>query len=94
MIKKNFIYNKVKSAWAGYYEYNTYDENGIIGAHPYYDNVYFATGFSGHGIQQAPAVGRAMSELLAFGRYKTINLNRLSFERFITLEPMREQNIW
>lgn len=40
---------KVKSAWAGYYEYNTFDENGIIGAHPYYNNLYIATGFSGHG---------------------------------------------
>lgn len=40
---------KVKSAWAGFYEYNTYDENGIIGPHPYYNNLFIATGFSGHG---------------------------------------------
>lgn len=40
---------KVKSAWAGFYEYNTFDENGIIGPHPYYNNLYIATGFSGHG---------------------------------------------
>ncbi|XP_021929325.1 FAD-dependent oxidoreductase domain-containing protein 1-like isoform X3 [Zootermopsis nevadensis] len=39
---------KVKSAWSGYYEYNTYDENGIVGPHPYYTNLYIATGFSGH----------------------------------------------
>lgn len=40
---------KVKNAWAGYYDFNTFDENGIIGAHPYYNNLYIATGFSGHG---------------------------------------------
>lgn len=40
---------KVKSGWAGYYEYNTFDENGIVGPHPYYHNLYIASGFSGHG---------------------------------------------
>ena len=40
---------KVQSAWAGYYEYNTFDENGIIGLHPAYHNLYIASGFSGHG---------------------------------------------
>ena len=41
---------KVQSSWAGYYEYNMFDENGIIGSHPYYQNTYIATGFSGHGM--------------------------------------------
>jgi FAD-dependent oxidoreductase domain-containing protein 1 len=40
---------KVKSGWAGHYEYNTFDENGIVGPHPYYHNLYIASGFSGHG---------------------------------------------
>ena len=85
---------QVKSSWAGYYEYNTFDENGIIGYHPYHDNIMFATGFSGHGIQKAPAVGRAVSELLQYSAYQTIDLSRLSFQRFITEEPMMEINIW
>jgi len=84
---------KVKSAWAGYYEMNTFDENGIVGPHPYYNNLFFATGFSGHGIQQAPAVGRAMSELIIEGTYKTIDLTRLGFDRIIVNQPMYEVNI-
>ncbi|CAL7950252.1 unnamed protein product [Xylocopa violacea] len=47
---------KLKSSWAGFYEYNIFDQNGIIGPHPRYKNLMFATGFSGHGIQHAPAV--------------------------------------
>ncbi|XP_023246545.1 FAD-dependent oxidoreductase domain-containing protein 1 [Copidosoma floridanum] len=85
---------KVKSAWAGFYEYNTFDENGVIGYHPYHSNILFATGFSGHGIQKAPAVGRAVSELIKYSQYKTIDLSRLGFDRFITEQPLREVNIW
>jgi glycine/D-amino acid oxidase-like deaminating enzyme len=48
---------KVVNSWAGYYEYNTFDQNGIVGRHPEIDSIVFATGFSGHGIQQSPAVG-------------------------------------
>jgi len=40
---------KVRNAWAGFYEYNTFDENGIIGPHPYHQNIFIASGFSGHG---------------------------------------------
>lgn len=84
---------KVKNAWSGYYEYNTFDENGIIGPHPYYNNLYIATGFSGHGIQQTPAVGRAIAELIIDGEFKTIDLTRLCFDRIIVDEPMYEVNI-
>lgn len=83
----------MKGSWAGFYEYNTFDENGIVGLHPYYNNLYIATGFSGHGIQQAPAVGRGITELIMDGQYKTINLVRLGFDRIITVEPMYEENI-
>ncbi|XP_046746070.1 FAD-dependent oxidoreductase domain-containing protein 1 [Diprion similis] len=90
---KAFENLKVQSSWAGFYEYNKFDENGIIGMHPYYHNLYLATGFSGHGIQHAPAVGRAISELIIDGRFETIDLTRLGFDRLITLEPMLEANI-
>lgn len=84
----------MKSSWAGYYEYNTFDENGIIGQHPYHKNLYIATGFSGHGIQKAPAVGRAISELIFHNRFTSIDLSKLSFDRFLKSEPMREVNIF
>ncbi|CAD1472893.1 unnamed protein product, partial [Heterotrigona itama] len=81
---------KLKSSWAGYYEYNTFDQNGIIGVHPYYQNLIFATGFSGHGIQQSPAVGRAISELIMDGEFKTLDLSNLNFKRIIYSKPVRE----
>ncbi|XP_076269391.1 FAD-dependent oxidoreductase domain-containing protein 1 homolog [Rhynchophorus ferrugineus] len=84
---------KVNSAWSGFYDYNTFDENGIIGSHPYYSNIFLATGFSGHGIQQAPAVGRAIAELILKGRFQTIDLTRLGFNRLLLQEPMNEIQI-
>ncbi|XP_029037499.2 FAD-dependent oxidoreductase domain-containing protein 1 isoform X1 [Osmia bicornis bicornis] len=84
---------KLKSSWAGYYDYNTFDQNGIIGRHPFYENLFFATGFSGHGIQQSPAVGRAVSELIIDGNFQTIDLSNFGFERFIKGKLMHEVNI-
>ncbi|KAF0307923.1 FAD-dependent oxidoreductase domain-containing protein 1 [Amphibalanus amphitrite] len=84
---------KVKSAWAGYYDYNTLDQNAIIGPHPHHHNLFMATGFSGHGIQQAPAVGRAITEHILDGEYRTIDLTRMGFERVLANQPLYEQNI-
>lgn len=53
----------------------------------------FATGFSGHGIQQAPAIGRAVMEYIIEGKYLTVDLSRFRFERVITNQPIFEQNI-
>lgn len=84
---------KVKSAWAGFYDYNTLDQNGLVGRHPYYSNVYFATGFSGHGIQMAPGVGRAIMELILDNKYVTIDLDRFGLDRIITQQPLKEAAI-
>lgn len=81
---------KVKTAWAGFYDYNTLDQNGCVGRHPSYNNVYFATGFSGHGIQMAPGVGRAIMELILDGKYVSIDLQRFGLERFIYDQPIKE----
>ncbi|MCJ8742213.1 hypothetical protein PDJAM_G00079470 [Pangasius djambal] len=84
---------KVTGAWAGFYDYNTFDQNGIVGLHPLVNNMYFATGFSGHGLQQAPAVGRAVAELILDGGFKTIDLSAFDVKRILCQEPMLERNI-
>lgn len=84
---------KMKSAWAGFYDYNSLDQNGLVGRHPYYNNVYFATGFSGHGIQMAPGVGRAIMELILDGDYISINLERFGLDRLIHGLPLLEKAV-
>ncbi|XP_068457377.1 FAD-dependent oxidoreductase domain-containing protein 1 isoform X2 [Clinocottus analis] len=84
---------KVTSSWAGFYDYNTFDQNGIIGMHPLINNMYFATGFSGHGLQHSPAVGRSVAELILDGNFTTLNLSGLGFQRVLAREPMLERNI-
>ena len=84
---------KVVRSWAGYYEYNTFDQNGIVGRHPEHESLIFATGFSGHGIQQSPAVGRAVAELIVHGSYRTLDLLPFSYERISARRPIRELNV-
>ncbi|XP_062894772.1 FAD-dependent oxidoreductase domain-containing protein 1 isoform X1 [Mobula hypostoma] len=84
---------KLKTAWAGYYDYNTFDQNAVIGIHPLVTNMFFATGFSGHGLQQSPAVGRAMAELILDGRFKTLDLGVFDFIRFYRGTKVLEKNI-
>ena len=84
---------RVESAWAGYYEMNLFDHNAIIGLHPSCDNAYFANGFSGHGLQQSPAAGRAIAELVLTGRYQTLDVSPLGWERLLRNEPLLEKCI-
>ncbi len=84
---------KVTNAWAGFYDANTFDHNAVIGAHPDVPNFYFANGFSGHGLQQAPAAGRAVAELIVHGAFQTIDLKRLGYERIVRNEPLAEKNV-
>lgn len=80
-------------SWAGHYAYNPIDQNAILGPHPEIRNSIFANGFSGHGLQQAPAVGRAISEWITFGAYKTLDLSKFSFSRFARNELIKEINV-
>jgi glycine/D-amino acid oxidase-like deaminating enzyme len=74
---------RVERAWAGYYEFNTVDHNGLVGQiGP--DNFYLATGFSGHGLMHSAGVGRGVAELLTHGGYRSIDLSPLSPRRLET----------
>ena len=84
---------KVQAAWAGFYEYNTLDQNAIIDFHPHVPNFILCNGFSGHGLQQAPGTGRAVAELLTAGQFETLDLSCFGFGRVLRGEPIFEQNI-
>ncbi len=84
---------RVTASWAGYYEMNTFDHNGLVGSLPGVSNAYTACGFSGHGLQQAPAVGRALAERIATGAYHTLDLAPLRVERVADNLPVHEANV-
>lgn len=84
---------RVERAWAGYYEMNLFDANAVIGAHPAAPNLWFANGFSGHGMQQAPAAGRGVAELILRGRFETLDLAPFGLQRLIENRPMVESII-
>lgn len=84
---------KVTRFWAGHYDMNVLDHNVIVGPHPDLENFHFANGFSGHGLQQAPAIGRGLAERIVFGRYVTLDLAPLGFERIAAGRPFIERAV-
>jgi FAD-dependent oxidoreductase domain-containing protein 1 len=84
---------KLERAWAGYYEMNLFDHNGIVGFHPQIANLLLLNGFSGHGIQQAPVVSRGVAELICHGRFVTLDLSDLAYTRIAENRPLHELNV-
>ena len=88
---ENFEAIKPIRFWSGHYAYNTLDQNAVIGPHPDIPNFLFANGFSGHGLQQAPAVGRALAEWICHGEYRSLDFSPLGYERITTNTPLLER---
>jgi glycine/D-amino acid oxidase-like deaminating enzyme len=80
-------------AWAGHYDLNLFDHNAIVGRLPGYDNAFLAAGFSGHGVQQSPAVGRGLAELIVHGGYRALDLSDFAYERISAGRPLLEKNV-
>jgi glycine/D-amino acid oxidase-like deaminating enzyme len=84
---------KVLNKWVGHYAYNTLDTNAVVGRHPTVENFIFVNGFSGHGMQQSPGMGRGVSELITYDEYRSLDLRQLGYQRILDNEPFLETAI-
>ena len=84
---------KVINEWAGHYAYNTFDHNAIMGPHSEIENFIFLNGFSGHGLQQSPAMGRGTAEMITYGEYRSLDLSPFNFQRLVDNQPFVEKAI-
>lgn len=90
---KAFEAVKVKSGYVGHYDMNDFDANAIFGRWSKLPNFIIAAGFSGHGLQHSPAMGRAVKELIIDGGYQTIDLSRLSYRRVEENAPLLDEGM-
>nr|WP_213395116.1 FAD-binding oxidoreductase [Yoonia sp.] len=84
---------KLRNSWAGHYDYNTLDQNAIAGPHPQVGNFIFVNGFSGHGFQQSPAMGRGIAEWITYGAYRTLDLTPFGYTRIAKGEKFIEKAV-
>ncbi|MEO1140350.1 MAG: FAD-binding oxidoreductase, partial [Pseudomonadota bacterium] len=84
---------RIETEWAGHYAFNTLDQNAILGPHPDVENFHFLNGFSGHGLQQAPAMGRGTAEWLTYGAYRSLDLSPFGYERVVQRQPIIEKAV-
>ena len=84
---------KLVNSWTGHYAYNTHDQNAIVGPHSNVSNFIFANGFSGHGLQQAPAIGRGLAEWIIHGEYRSIDLSALGYDRIKSQQTLLEKAV-
>ena len=84
---------KLVNFWAGHYAFNTLDHNVIAGPHNEVENFIFANGFSGHGLQQSPAVGRGIAEWITYGEFRTLDLSEIGYDRVVRNEPFLERAV-
>jgi FAD-dependent oxidoreductase domain-containing protein 1 len=79
---------KVKGGWMGHYDMNRLDGNPVIDRFAAVPNFILAAGFSGHGLQHGPAVGRAVKEMILDGGFRSIDLSRFSYRRVVENAPL------
>lgn len=84
---------KLVNSWVGHYAYNTFDQNAILGPHPEVGNFIFVNGFSGHGFQQSPAMGRGAAELITRGEFRTLDLSAFGYARIPENRPHIENAV-
>lgn len=84
---------RIVTEWAGHYAYNTLDQNAVLGPHPEVGNFLFLNGFSGHGLQQSPAMGRGLSEMITYGAYRTLDLSPFGYGRIDRGEGIVERAV-
>jgi glycine/D-amino acid oxidase-like deaminating enzyme len=84
---------KLVNFWAGHYAFNTLDHNVIAGPHHEVKNFIFANGFSGHGLQQSPAVGRGVAEWITYGAFRSLDLSEIGYDRVVRNEPFLEKAV-
>ena len=84
---------KIQNEWAGHYAYNTFDHNAIMGPHTEVENFFFLNGFSGHGLQQSPAMGRGTAEMLIYGEYRSLDLSSFNYSRIPDNVPIIEKAV-
>jgi glycine/D-amino acid oxidase-like deaminating enzyme len=84
---------KVINEWVGHYAYNTLDQNALLGRAQECPNFIFVNGFSGHGLQQSPAIGRGIAELIAYGQYRSLDLSAFDVNRVARNESFVEKAV-
>ncbi len=84
---------RVVNEWAGHYDFNTFDQNAVLGPHPEVGNFLFMNGFSGHGLQQSPAMGRGMAELIVHGSFRSLDLGPFLYDRVAGNRPIPENAV-
>lgn len=80
---------KLVRGWAGLYEVNRFDHNAIMGPWSPIPGLYLINGFSGHGLQQSPAAGRYLAEVI-LGRTPTLDLSCFTPQRILENRPLGE----
>ncbi|CTQ31315.1 NAD(P)/FAD-dependent oxidoreductase [Jannaschia rubra] len=81
---------RIKRSWVGHYDLNVFDANAVLGPHPDLPGFMFMNGFSGHGLQQSPAMGRGLAERIVHGGYVTLDMAPFGVDRLLAGQPFPE----